>query len=339
MQLIPKAIQAGTAVGIGLITALAGSTEIHLVKTGEYTIVDIGKITSEVIVSMSGLIIIAVALYYHIRGAFCIALIFNTIVWWIYDESWPSSIAEIPQIDLAHTFANNSEFLTRALLVFELIFLCLLTLSGLVRSMSDLSGLTREDGSTPRNRWLFIMCGLMTIMSGFFKGPPILISPESAGGIKAGAKTGLSTCVCGLLFCLSTFFSPVMSEVPAAATAPLLIAVGVVLTQNVKKVDWGDIQQAFPAFCCVFFIPFTYNILFGVAVGYIMHVSIGLLTGYFNEDIRAFYKYLNSKDNSSSISDSNERASHIAVMDAVDNNVNLYSDAFYGDNNPNKERV
>jgi AGZA family xanthine/uracil permease-like MFS transporter len=120
------------------------------------------------------------------------------------------------------------------------------------------------------------MCGLITMLSGYFSGPPILISPESTGGIKAGAKTGLSTCVCGLFFCICTFFAPVVKEVPNAATAPLLLTVGVILTQNVKLIDWTDIRSAFPAFACIFFIPFTYNILLGVIVGYVMFISIGL---------------------------------------------------------------
>ena len=76
--------------------------------------------------------------------------------------------------------------------------------------------------------------GLTTVLSGYFSGPPILISPESAAGIKAGAKTGISTLVCGILFGIATFFYPIFAAVPAAGTAPLLIMVGVMLFANVK---------------------------------------------------------------------------------------------------------
>ena len=79
-----------------------------------------------------------------------------------------------------------------------------------------------------------IYTGLTTVLSGYFSGPPILISPESAAGIKAGAKTGVSTLVCGCLFGIATFFYPVFAAVPAAGTAPLLIMVGVMLFANVK---------------------------------------------------------------------------------------------------------
>lgn len=84
---------------------------------------------------------------------------------------------------------------------------------------------------------LFITQGLTTVLSGYFSGPPILISPESAAGIKAGAKTGVSTLVCGILFGIATFFYPIFAAVPAAGTAPLLIMVGVMLFANVKVRD------------------------------------------------------------------------------------------------------
>ena len=81
---------------------------------------------------------------------------------------------------------------------------------------------------------LHVSLGLTTVLSGYFSGPPILISPESAAGIKAGAKTGVSTLVCGILFAIATFFYPIFAAVPAAGTAPLLIMVGVMLFANVK---------------------------------------------------------------------------------------------------------
>ena len=159
-----------------------------------------------------------------------------------------------------------------ALLVMNLVFLYILTLNGLARSMSDLAGLTKPNGSIPRGGFLFIVCGLTTILSGYLSGPPILISPETAAGIKAGAKTGLSTLVCGVLFGISVFFYPVFAAVPAAGTAPLLIIVGVVLFANVKRVDWTEMRFAVPAYIVTFFIPFTYSILRGVSDQYYLFI-------------------------------------------------------------------
>jgi hypothetical protein len=199
-------------------------------------------------------------------------------VWWSYDDSWPKSVASVPKMTLFEGFSSENSH-DVILLTFDLLFLYILTLSGLVSSLSTLAGLVRPDNTTPRNRWLFIVCGLCTCLSGLLSGPPILISPESASGIKGGAKTGLSTIVCGLLFAVSVFFNPIFRHVPSAATAPLLIGVGVILFQNVQKLNWKLITESMPAYFVLFFIPFTYSILQGVAIGYVIYLILGVFTG------------------------------------------------------------
>lgn len=285
-KLIPLPIQAGTAIGIGMITALAGATEVNLVVSGKFTILNIGQLTPEVIVAIGGLVLVTTAMHYHVKGAFCVTLVVGTVTWWLYSDTWPSkylarwedkdqiSWGDIGRIDWDHALYKKTMLLT-----FDLLFLYVLTLNGLARSLCDLSALTRTDGSVPRGRWLFIVCGATTIFSGFVGGPPILISPESAAGIKAGARTGLSTLVCGVLFLFSTLLMPMFSAVPPAGTSPLLIIVGVVLFQNVLRVEWHVVKDAVPAFCALFFIPFTYSILEGVALAYLMYILVTLFTG------------------------------------------------------------
>ncbi len=274
-QFIPDAIQASTAVGIGMLTALAGATEIELVVRGKYTIIDMGNITDEIVVSIAALIIVAAMLHYHIKGAFCGGLIFGTVVWWFISGDYPEQLVEMPVTEKDVGVISDE----KVLMVLNLVFLYIITLNGLARSLSDLANLTKKSGAIPRGNWLFIVCGLTTILSGYLSGPPILISPESAAGIKAGAKTGLSTLVCGILFGISLFFYPVFAAVPAAGTAPLLIIVGVVMFNNVKRIDWTDMKEAVPAYCVLFFIPFTYSILRGVAFGYVIHIFLQFFTG------------------------------------------------------------
>lgn len=87
--------------------------------------------------------------------------------------------------------------------------------------------------------------------------------------------------VCGVLFGIAAFFSPIFAEVPPAGTAPLLLMVGVLLFQNAKRIDWSYIGKAVPSYCCLFFIPFTYSILRGVGFGYVSYIIIGMFTGDF----------------------------------------------------------
>lgn len=277
-KLIPDCIQASTGIGIGLITALAGAIEVGLVVKGKYTVVDMGEITLEIIVAILALIVVAVCLHYHVKGAFCSGLIFGTFLWWIISNEWPDALVANPVAEHGSGSVNDK---STVLLTFNLLFLYILTLNGLARSLSDLAGLTKKSGAVPRGNILFIVCGLTTILSGYLSGPPILISPETAAGIKAGAKTGISTLVCGILFGISVFFYPVFAAVPAPGTAPLLIMVGVVLFNNTKRIDWMNTKEAVPAYMVLFFIPFTYSILRGVAFGYIVYIFIGFFTGDF----------------------------------------------------------
>lgn len=283
-HLIPDCIQASTAVGIGLITALAGAIELGLVEQGQYTIVQMGPITPAIVIATISTIIIALATRYNYKGAFISGLIFGTFTWWWAEGAWPAALGSMPAFELDRNVDVDNNVTT---LLFNLIFLYILTLNGIARSMSDLAGLTSADGSIPRGSWLFIMCGLATILSGYFSGPPILISPESAGGIKAGARTGLSALVCGLLFALSMFFCPIFSAVPPAGTSPLLIMVGMTLFMNTARINWNSAPEAVPAFFVLLLIPFTYSILAGVGFGYVLYIAIGLFSGNLLDKARA----------------------------------------------------
>ena len=94
--------------------------------------------------------------------------------------------------------------------------------------------------------------------------------------------------MCGILFGIATFFYPVFAAVPAAGTAPLLIMVGVLLFANTKRIDWTNYKESVPAYCTLFFIPFTYSILRGVAFGYIIYIFLGLYTGDFISNTAEF---------------------------------------------------
>jgi len=286
--LIPLPIQVGTAIGIGLLTTLAGCTEISLVVKGSYNVLKMGVITPQVCISFFGVFLICVAINYHIKGSFCLGIIVSSLIWWTYSNSFPDSIVSMPYVDTFTTAVDkNSEI---PLLTADLIFLYLLYLNGIVTTLSKGAGLNREDNSLPRGRWIFVMCGLLTMLSGFISSAPILVSPESSASIKAGAKTGLSTVVCGFFFLLSLFFSPLLENVPSAGSSPVLIMIGVILFQNVSRLDWKNTNDAAPAFIILFFIPFTYSIIQGVVIGYIVYLTINLFSGDLFDNSRELLK-------------------------------------------------
>lgn len=274
-KLIPDCIQASTAIGIGLITALAGALELRLVVPGKYAILQMGDITPEIIIALFAVVIIAVLLFHKMKGAYTVGLIFGTLVWWTYADEWPTALLRMPDFDVNVDLFIDLKVI---MLLLNLVFLHILTLSGIARSMADSAHLTHADGSIPRGNWLFIMCGVSTILSGYFSGPPILVSPESAPGIKSGARTGLSMLMCGILYSISVMFCPVLECVPPAGTSPLLILVGLTLFVNAERIHWTCPEEAVPAFFVLLLIPFTYSILTGVGVGYVLYIAIGLFT-------------------------------------------------------------
>lgn len=277
-RLIPDCIQASTAVGIGLITAVAGAIELDLVVPGKYTIVEMGPITPAIIIALlTTILIIYCSHVKKYKAAFFLGLVFGTLSWWWYANEWPDTIMRIPKLTVDRGVTVDFQLLG---LLANLLFLYILTLNGLSRSMSDLALLTHPVEETiPRGHWLFIICGVATIISGFFSGPPILLSPETAAGIKAGARTGLSTLVCGILFLVTIFFCPLFSNVPPTGTSPLLLLVGLTLFTNTNRIKWTHAPDAVPAFFVLLLIPFTYSILSGVGVGYALYVGIALISG------------------------------------------------------------
>ena len=270
--LIPLPIQVGTAVGIGLLTSLAGSTEISFVKAGKYTILELGTITTEVIISFVGVFLICITMRFHIKGSFCIAVISCSLMWWSHDSSYPSTFFDTPHLTTADFNSVNSSM--TPLLTSDLLFLYVIYLNGILVSLSNLAVLTREDGGIPRGRWIFILSGLFTVVSGLLTSAPILVSPESSAAIKEGAKTGLSTVVAGVLFLLSSFCSPLFKYIPAPGTSPVLIMIGVILFQNVNRIDWRNVADAAPAFIVLFYIPFTYSVIQGASISTIIDVSM-----------------------------------------------------------------
>jgi len=278
-RMIPSCIQLATGIGIGMLTALAGCIEINLVQQGKYTLVELGPITDEVAIAMAGLMIVGILLYYHVKGAFCACLLFGSIVYWSDTNTFPDTIASSPTATAFSELVGNTLDMNTILLFLDLSFLYIVTISGLARAFADLAHITNENGTVPRGRWLYVICGLLTIFSGCYGGPPILISPESGAGIKAGGRTGLSSVVGGIIFGFAAFFTPLFQAVPPAATAPLLIAVGVVLFANTKKIDWTNYSHAFPAYIVLFLIPFTYSILKGVFYGWGAYLVMNFFTG------------------------------------------------------------
>lgn len=291
---IPFVIKVGICLGVGLLIALEALTEIHLVQKGDRTVLGIGEFNSEIVIAMFAFVVIGVALHYRLRGSFLIGLLFGSLCYWVLvliqqhghvHIASSNIVVEGKEVDFSLTETlrsirglSGNEAFSVWRLTFDLLTIGIILLNGLSHSLAEMASLKRDNNSLPRGKWLYVACGFGTAFSAALGGGPIMISPESTPGIKSGARTGLSTVVCGLLFLLSTPLCPLFASVPASGTSPVLLMIGMMLFENAGKVNWGNVKESLPVFLMSIFIPFTYSILNGVIVGVGMFCVLYLVT-------------------------------------------------------------
>jgi AGZA family xanthine/uracil permease-like MFS transporter len=149
--------------------------------------------------------------------------------------------------------------------------------------LSEAAGLNDENGE-PRNvKRALIVDAFATIVAGLTGSSPGTAYIESAVGIEAGGRTGLTAVTGALLFLPFLFLAPLLSVVPAVATAPALVLVGVFMMQPVTKINWLQMDEAIPAFLAMVLIPFTYSITTGIIYGFLSYTVLKILAGKFSE--------------------------------------------------------
>jgi len=141
------------------------------------------------------------------------------------------------------------------------------------------SGMVDEDGEIPHMSEALMSDAISTAAGALLGTSTVTTVVESSAGIAAGGRTGLTSLTTSVLFLASLVMAPVVGIIPSAATAPALIFVGILMLSNVKDVDLYNMEQAMPAFCTIVFMPFTYSIANGIALGLITYCLIKLFTG------------------------------------------------------------
>lgn len=231
------------------------------------------SLTVDVVECMtSGFLMVNTCLFYCIKGEYLMPLVVCTLTWWIFDNDFPKALVKGPRVDPIVFGGKHYDDNSVYEMAFSLLFLFLLSISSSVASLGYAAGLIRPDGTLSRNRWLFIICGAVTFVSGYLGGPPVLVAPESITGILAGGRSGLSSLACGWLFALTLFFEPVMNKIPDVATAPILFVIGMLMFTNVSNINWTNIRESATAFVILFFVPFTYSTVTGVLMGYCVYI-------------------------------------------------------------------
>ncbi len=282
---IPRALFSAIAAGIGLFIAFIGLRGAGLVADNPATLVTLGDIKAPTVqLALLGLAILSVLMVLKVRGAIFIGIVVTALLGWLlglaewspqpYDVEAMTSTAF--QLDIPSALGIGGHGLGLALLeiLFVFLFVDLFDNVGTLVAVSKKAGLMQPDGAIPRlNRILFADAGATVV--GALAGTSTVVSYiESASGVSAGGRTGLTAVVTGLMFLAVMFVAPWAQAIPAAATAPALILVGGMMMGPLTEIDWDDPVVAIPAFLTLVTIPLTFSIANGLAFGVVAYAVL-----------------------------------------------------------------
>ncbi len=165
------------------------------------------------------------------------------------------------------------------LLVFTLLLADFFDTMGTMTAIGAEAGLLDEEGTPPNTQRILVVDSIAAAAGGAAGVSSNTSYIESASGVGEGARTGLASVVTGLLFLLTIFFAPLVAIIPCEAAVPALVLVGFLMMQQVKGIDWDDVEIAIPAFLTIVLMPFTYSITVGIGAGFLAYVLIKVVRG------------------------------------------------------------
>jgi AGZA family xanthine/uracil permease-like MFS transporter len=296
MHAIPLDLRRAIGVGIGLFIAFIGSVNARLVIVPEGTVrtlsqepgavlppVTFGSLHApETIVATAGLLVIAILFSRRQTGAIVIGIVAATAL------ALALGVARVPPAPWlrAPSFDTFFQADVRAVLVpsavpllLSLVMVDFFDTIGTATAVGEAAHLHDAEGRLPRIRTVLAVDAASASVGGWLGASSVTSYIESAAGVAEGARTGLHTVVVGLLFAVAILAAPLAAIVPAAATAPALLAVGFLMVQQVTRIDFHHLETAIPSFLIVLLVPLTWSIAHGIGYGFIAFVSISVLAG------------------------------------------------------------
>lgn len=287
VDIIPNTIKKSLTIGIGLFIAFVGLQNAGIIIKNDSTLVTFGSITQgSGLLTIIGLIITALFVVKNIKGGMLWAILITTII------GIPMGLTKYQGlISLPHSPApifcqfEFDKVLTIDMLVIVLSFLCidLFSLTGSAIGVCMKGGFADKDGKIAGINRLFIADSLGTITSSLFGTSAACTFIESSTGAVQGGKTGLTALATALCFGVALILSPIFLAIPAAATAPILIILGLMMFKSVTELDLEDMSEAIPGFITIILMPLSYSIADGILIGIISYVVINTICGNFKK--------------------------------------------------------
>ncbi|HPF79642.1 NCS2 family permease [Nostocoides australiense] len=311
---VPPQLKTAISVGIGLFIAIIGFVDAGFVRKsagGPLGELGVGGFLAgwPLLVFVLGLFITVALLVRKVRGAILYGILAATALaivveavgkigaqtnaagervnptgWGLNVPKLPDSVAQTPDFSLLGDFNLLGSFqaigfVSAALLIFTLLLADFFDTMGTMVAIGAEAGLNDEEGVPPRSEAILLVDSVGAMAGGAASVSSNTSYIESASGVGEGARTGLASVVTGVMFLLATFLAPLVSVVPYEAATPALVVVGFLMMQQVKDIDWDDIEIALPAFLTIILMPFTYSIAVGIGAGFVLYVLIKIIKG------------------------------------------------------------
>ena len=291
---IPQNLRYAIGAGIGLFIAFIGLQNAGIIVNNDATLVSLGEITKgSALLAIIGLVITGVLYAKNVRGAMLVGILATTLIgipMGITEFkgvlSAPETIAPIfCQFEWEHIFS-----LDMLVVVFTFLFIDMFdTMGTLIGVCTKANMVDKNTGRIPRLKEAFMADAIATTAGAMLGTSTTTTYVESASGVAQGGRSGLTAFVIGCCFIVTLFFSPLFLSIPAAATAPVLILVGLLMIEPITKIDLADFSESIPAFACIIMMPLAYSISDGILTGMILYVIINMACGNFKKITPTMY--------------------------------------------------
>ncbi|WP_197064942.1 NCS2 family permease [Leptolyngbya sp. KIOST-1] len=290
---IPDAVKHATTAGIGLFIAYIALKGAGIIVPSEATFTTLGNLRApEPAMALLGLAITGALFARRVTGALLWGILGTAILSWVLGVSpWPSGLMAVPQaptdlfgqafVGLGELFRIN--FWEMVSIIFVFLFVDLFDTIGTLTGLGSKAGYIREDGSFPRVEKAFMADAVGTTAGAVLGTSTVTTYIESASGIAEGGRTGFTALVAAALFFASVLFIPLLQGIPAFATAPALVIVGVLMMSGAKNIDWDEPADAIAAFLTILMMPLAFSIAEGLAMGLIAFPLIKAFQGKTNQ--------------------------------------------------------
>lgn len=282
---IPASLKNAIGAGIGLFIAFIGLQNAGIISNNDATLVSLGEITSgSPLLAVIGLVVTSVLVVKNVRGALLIGILITTLIGIPMGITNYGGLISAPH-SIAPIFCkfewSQIWSLDMVVVIFTFLFIDMFDTIGTLVGVCTKADMLDKNGRIPRAKQAFMADALTTVAGACFGTSTTTTYVESAAGVAQGGRSGLTSFVVACCFFVALFFSPLFLAIPSAATAPVLIIVGLFMLSPILNIPLDDYAESIPAFICIIMMPLAYSISDGILLGMISYVVINVLCGNF----------------------------------------------------------